>query len=140
MENKFEELKEMIKYTARTKMQLKRIKTEKGFYNAVRNELVKYDLDVDKINKFLYNERNLIFNLSKKFKASELKNWPLELMLDEMEELAKQDELVRTANGKYSELTGKSSDFYNQYSKFLGETRESLSIEIQTRKLNGEYM
>lgn len=138
-EKEFEELKEMIKYQERTKKELKKIKTYSDFSYAVTQELKAQGIDIGTLEKILYDERNIIFELFNRFEEGELKNWDLSELNEELFEIIDKSEFVDKINRTYSYLTGKSSDFYRQYEKFAEKTIKCLNFEIIYRKMDGDY-
>lgn len=137
MDNEFEELKEMIKYQARTKMQLKKFKTEKDFAEEVRKELIENGLDIETLDGFLYNERDKAFELYNQFNGGELKHWSLKDLNDEFNNLVCDFEYVYEIDERYTDLTKEKNDFYNQYSRFMQNVFGKIKLEIAMRQKYG---
>ncbi|MDP3026197.1 MAG: hypothetical protein Q8N63_00690 [Nanoarchaeota archaeon] len=112
--------------------------SDEGF-EAESGESKTFGLGIEKLEKILYNSRNIVFELFERFKKGELKNWSFSDLNEELSGLTSRLEFVDEINADYSDLTGRPSNFYNQYQKFAKVVAQSLNSEIMNRMLEGDY-
>ena len=133
------EEKEMIKYQVRIKKQLRKLEKSKDFKGAVAKELKEYGWDPDILEDFLYRKRKGALDVYNKISDTGLKSFNFDDLNNVIPELYKQLFLMEGVNKDYSDLTGRTSDFYKQGEKFINNILSSLTLELELRKLNGDF-
>ena len=110
----FEEIREKMKMNRYANGTIKKLKemTDAEFHRDVIEELSFFGLNLNDMEKFFYNERNRILELSDKFNKGELKPLSLDYLYDELEALVEHSKTVGCNHKTYSDLTGESCDFY----------------------------
>ena len=129
----------MLKETNGSLKQLKEIKTYSEFYRAVNEELSFFKINLGDLEKYLYIERNIALGLSNRFKDGELSHLSLDELYDELELLVEHSKTVNYNHRVYSDITGETCEFYNQYERILGDVLECLDFEIKEKKMDGDY-
>ena len=138
---KFEKIMEKIRmdrYAGNTIRRLQEM-TETQFNQEVDEELTFRRMNLGRMEKFLYNERNMILALSGKFNKEGLKPLSLDRLYNDFEDLVEQSNIVHSVYETYSKITEEPCNFYEQYKRILGDVLECLDLEIKEKEMEGDY-
>ena len=129
----------MSNYVENTLEKLGKVKSEGDFKKFLENEINKWNLNVEYLDGFFYEQRNYaIFTISG-FNNRGLKDWSLDNLESTLN--ASKDELsiLYEVHEFYQILKEKPNDFYEQYEKIIQDILNELDDEIFRREVNGDY-